>query len=41
METFIIPAFDYADEQFLINNIISKYDYYNDIRSSQISDNNE
>lgn len=39
METFIIPAFDYADEQFLINNIISKYDYYNDIRSSQISDN--
>lgn len=39
MEKFIIPAFDYADEQFLISNIVGKYDYYNDIRSSQISDN--
>ena len=39
MEKFMIPAFDYADEQFLISNIVGKYDYYNDIRSSQISDN--
>lgn len=30
---------DYLDEQFLMNNIIEKYDYYNDMRNSQLSDN--
>lgn len=29
----------YLDEQFLMNNIIEKYDYYNDMRNSQLSDN--
>lgn len=30
---------DYVDEQMLMNNIIEKYDYYDDMRSSQLSDN--
>ena len=30
---------NYVDEQFLIGNIISKFDYYDDMRSRQLSDN--
>ncbi len=30
---------DYVNEQFLIGNIISKYDYYDEMRSRQLSDN--
>lgn len=30
---------DYVDEQMLMNNIIEKYDYYDEMRSSQLSDN--
>ncbi|MBQ8460533.1 hypothetical protein IJ541_10595 [bacterium] len=29
----------YVEEQYLLNNIIQKYDYYDDARSSQLSDN--
>lgn len=32
-------ALNYADEQILINNIIQKYEDYNDTRRSQLSDN--
>ncbi len=32
----LIPPYD---EQLLVNKIIEKYDYYNDLRSSQLSDN--
>ncbi len=32
-------SINYMDEQLLINNIIEKYDYYDEMRSTQLSDN--
>lgn len=33
------PEINYVDEQFLIGDIVSKFDYYDDLRSQQLSDN--
>lgn len=38
-ETLTINANNYYNEQILMNNIIAKYDYYNDMRSTQRADN--
>ncbi len=38
-KTITISDKQIIDEQFLIGNIISKFDYYNDTRSPQLSDN--
>ena len=35
----LLTAQDYYNEQNILNNIISKYDYYNDARNSQRADN--
>ncbi|MDE6137954.1 MAG: hypothetical protein K2F57_00620, partial [Candidatus Gastranaerophilales bacterium] len=32
-------SLDYIEEQYLLSNIIEKYDYYEDSRSPQLSDN--
>lgn len=34
-----IATLDFSKEQILVSNIIEKYDYYEDLRSSQLSDN--
>lgn len=38
-DTTLLTAQDYYNEQNILKNIISKYDYYNDTRNSQRSDN--
>ena len=38
-KNFDKKSLNYIDEQFLLGNIIEKYDYYEDERSTQLSDN--
>ena len=38
-DTTLLTAQDYYNEQNILKNIVSKYDYYNDARNSQRSDN--
>ncbi len=39
MKTDLITTIDYIEEQYLVSNIIGKYDYYENERSSQLADN--
>lgn len=39
MEKLTNSILDYTDEQILIENVVKKYDYYNEARNTQLSDN--